>query len=79
MTTTDNNLRDKLIHRINSLSRDKLENIDEYIDLLEGSEQSKQKILSSAGVWKDMDEDIFQSLTVHLHANRQQGSKRIYG
>jgi hypothetical protein len=79
MTTTDNNLRDKVIHRINSLSRDKLENVDEYIDLLEGSEQSKQKILSSAGVWKDMDEDTFQSLTVHLHANRQQGSKRIYG
>jgi len=79
MTTTDNHLRDKIIHRINSLSQDKLENVNEYIDMLEGTEQCKQKILSSAGIWKDIDEDVFQSLTVNLHANRQQGSKRIYG
>ncbi|MEM9672502.1 MAG: hypothetical protein AAF992_07900 [Bacteroidota bacterium] len=79
MTTTENNLRDKIINRISSLAQDKLQNVDEYIDMLEGTEKCKQKILSSAGIWKDMDDDIFQSLTAHLHANRQQGSKRIYG
>ncbi len=79
MTTTENNLRDKIINRISSLAQDKLQNVDEYIDMLEGTEKCKQKILSSAGIWKDMDDDTFQSLTVHLHANRQQGSKRIYG
>lgn len=79
MTATDNNLREKVIHRISSLSQDKLENVVKYIDKLEGTEQCKQKILSSAGIWKDMDEDTFQSLTEHLHANRQMGSKRIYG
>ncbi|MGD1894337.1 MAG: hypothetical protein ACFB15_27535 [Cyclobacteriaceae bacterium] len=79
MSTTENNLRDKIINRISSLAQDKLQNVDEYIDMLEGTEKCKQKILSSAGIWKDMDDDTFQSLTVHLHANRQQGSKRIYG
>lgn len=77
MKGTKDKLKDRIINRINFLSRDKLKNIDEFIDKLENEKHSKQKILSFAGVWKDLDEETFQNLTENLHANRQKGSERI--
>lgn len=79
MNASKDRLKDKVIDRVNTMSLDKLENIDKFIDELENNEHSRRKILSFAGAWKDMDEETFHDLTKHLHINRQKGSKRIYG
>jgi len=77
MKDTNNKLKDKIIKRIDSLSQDKLKNIDEFIDKLEKEKASKEKILSFAGAWKDLDEETFQDLTENLHSKRQKGNERI--
>jgi hypothetical protein len=77
MKVTKDKLKDKIINRINSLSRDKLKNIDEFIDKLENERHSKQEVLTYAGVWKDLEEETFQDLTEHLHAKRKRGNERI--
>ncbi len=77
MKVTKDKLKDKIINRINSLSRDKLKNIDEFIDKLEIEHHSKQKVLSFAGMWKDLDDETFQDLTEHLHTKRKRGNERI--
>lgn len=79
MNASKDRLKDKVIDRVNTMSLDKLENIDKFIDELENNEHSRRKILSFAGVWQDIDEETFQDLTKHLHVNRQKGSRRIYG
>lgn len=70
-------LKDQIIHRIHSLSPEKLKELDQFIDLLEHHKNSKQEILSFAGAWKDLNQDVFRSLTQDLHHNRKKGSKRI--
>lgn len=62
---------------MNSLSRDQLKDVDAFIDQLENGKHAKQKILSFAGAWKDLDEETFQDLTENLPAKRQKGSERI--
>lgn len=64
-------LKDKIIHRVRTLNREQLENIDAYIDQLKEGKNAKHKILSFAGAWKDLDEDTFQDLTENLQANRK--------
>jgi hypothetical protein len=77
MRITKDKLKDKIINRISSMSRDRLKNIDEYIDQLEQKNKKKQEILSFAGSWKDIDEEVFNDFTDHLHANRTLGNDRI--
>ncbi|MEQ9442062.1 MAG: hypothetical protein RIG62_23685 [Cyclobacteriaceae bacterium] len=75
--TQPDTLKDKIIRRIDDLSPEKLKELDQYIDQLENHKNSKQKILSFSGGWRDLDEEVFLSLTEILHDNRKKGSKRI--
>ena len=75
--TQPDTLKDKIIRRIHTLSPEKLKEVDQFIDHLENHKNSKQKILSYAGAWKDLNEEVFLSLTEALHDNRKKGSKRM--
>lgn len=77
MNTSSEELKVKIIERINTLSTDKLKNVDEFINQLEVETDHTQKTLSFAGAWKDMDEELFKDLTDKLHTNRQEGEDRI--
>ena len=55
--TQPDTLKDKIIRRIDELSPEKLKEVDQFIDHLENHRNSKQKILSFSGAWKDLNEE----------------------
>ena len=65
-----NKLRNNLIRKIQRLSVDKLTEISDLLSKVENQFKSKDKTLKLAGSWKDLDQDVFNSLTEKLHDNR---------
>ena len=63
-------LRNRLISKIQQLSAKKLAEINSLLGKPESQVKSTDKILKLAGSWKDMDKDLFASLTDKLHDNR---------
>jgi len=76
MKTKTKQLRNRTIDRINKLPTDKLENVDHFIDRIEKI-NNKEEILSYAGSWKDIDDDLFKEFTTDLHQKRNAERKRI--
>lgn len=52
------------------LSTDKLTEISNVLNKIERQLQSKEKTLTLAGSWKDLDDDLFAELTQKLHDRR---------
>ena len=77
MTEFAYKIRNKLIKRVSSLSRDKLVSLKEFLDQIEPVTCSKEETLSFASSLKDMDDGVFADLTDRLHDNRMQGQERI--
>ena len=65
-----NRLRNSLIKKIQQLSTDKLTEINNLLNKIENKVESKQKTLKLAGTWKDLDQDVFNDLTIRLHDHR---------
>lgn len=65
-----NKLRNNLIQKIQQLSDDKLEQVNDLLDEMEAHENSKQITLQLAGSWKDLNEELFNDLTSSLHYKR---------
>ena len=77
MAEAKNKIKDTLIKRINSMSKDKLKNLEDFINQLESEKNTRDEILSFAGSLKNMEMDFFKDLTDDLHANRKAGLDRI--
>jgi hypothetical protein len=75
---TRDKLTKKLINRIKKLSDDKLDSVERYIDTIENDINEKSEILSFSGIFKGLDQDIMNDLTVDLPKRRIQGTSRIY-
>jgi hypothetical protein len=56
---------------------DKLEELDEYLSKLEQEMGNKNRTMSFAGAWKDIDDSILDDLTTNLISNRQKNRRRI--
>ncbi|WP_020533019.1 hypothetical protein [Flexithrix dorotheae] len=69
--------RNQILKRIHKIPNDKLEELERLISKLEKGITKKSKVLSYAGAWKDIDEEVFDELTVKLHQNRQKNRRRI--
>lgn len=65
-----NKLRNTLIRRLQQLSADKLNEINNLLGKIESQLKSKDKTLKLAGTWKDLDDDFFIEMTEKLHNNR---------
>ena len=72
--TTDTQIRNQLIRRIQKIPSNKLK---ELVAKLELSSPKKDKNLSFAGAWANLDSELFHNLTEKLIDNRQR-SKIIY-
>jgi len=70
-------IRRRLIKKIENLADDKLGSVEKYINSLESEIKNKTEILSSAGIFKDLDSKTFDELTVNLHNTRLRGTSRI--
>lgn len=76
-TRNKNELRKKLIQRIKKLSDDKLNSVDSYLNELESEIRSRTEILSFAGIFKNLDKEVLDDLTINLSKQRSQGNSRI--
>jgi len=69
--------RNQIIRRISRIPKDKLKELDDYISKLEHEIGRKNKTLSFAGAWQDMDESVFEDFTKKLISNRKKNRSRI--
>lgn len=70
-------LRNRLAKRIQRMPTEKLKELDEFISKLEATTGKKEKNLSFAGSWNDMDDDLFREFTENLIEKRQRNKRRI--
>jgi len=69
-------LKEKLKKSIDNLSEEKLQELKGLILNLE-KEQIQDGILSYAGLWADLDADLFRELTEDLSKRRDNKRKRL--
>jgi hypothetical protein len=74
--TTETKIRNRILKRIERISSEQLSALDEYLKKLEKQATKKKKVLSYAGVWKDLDENIFREFTEELVVRRQENKRR---
>ncbi len=73
--TRKEKISQNLFKRIQKLTVEKLQTLEEYVSHLEKGTSSKNDILSFAGIFSDL--DLPEELTTDLHENRKRGSSRI--
>lgn len=74
---TETQIRSQLIRRIQRIPASKLNELSELVTKIELTASKKDKNLSFAGSWTNIDSDTFNNLTENLIDNRQR-NKRCY-
>jgi hypothetical protein len=73
---TETQIRSQLIRRIQRIPSSKLNELSELVSKLELTSSNKDKNLSFAGAWTNIDSDTFNNLTENLIDNRQRNKRR---
>ncbi|RUA29627.1 MAG: hypothetical protein DSY77_14950 [Bacteroidetes bacterium] len=71
---TDAQRRNQILRRISRIPKDKLKELDDYISKFEEVNNNKNRTLSFAGAWQDIDESVFNDLTSSLIERRQKNN-----
>jgi hypothetical protein len=74
---SDTQIRDQLIRRIQRIRADKLKQLDDFAAELEENITHKDKILSFAGAWDNIDDDLIKNFTDKLISRRKSNKRRI--
>jgi len=75
--STDIKIRSQILKRIQKIPSNRLKELDDFISKLEKNAGKKEKILSFAGAWENMETSIFHEFTENLISNRQKNRSRI--
>ncbi|MBW6480528.1 MAG: hypothetical protein K0B37_13960 [Bacteroidales bacterium] len=73
---TETQIRNQILRRIQRIPGDKLKDLSEYVAKLEQNINKKEKILSYAGVWENMEDSAFEELTDKLISRRERNKRR---
>lgn len=73
---SDTDIRNQLIKRIQNIPPDMLSELNVLVTKLEKSASRKAKNLSYAGMWSDIDNDLFKDFSENLIQNRQRNKRR---
>ncbi len=68
--TTEAKIRNEIFGRIEGLPEEQLTKLDMYLKKLALEKTKKDRILSYAGAWKEMDDEIFREFTTELSTRR---------
>ena len=68
--TKTSNLKIEIIRKLEAFSLAKLSQVMAFVKRLDNDEERPKRLLSFAGRWKELDQDIFDDLTTNLHENR---------
>ncbi len=74
---TDTQRRTQILRKINRIPVDKLKELDDFVSKLEEGVIPKSKTISFVGVWRDIDDTVFNDLTNELINHRQRSRRRI--
>ena len=74
--TTETQIRNQITRQVQKIPPYKLNELIKYLDKLEKETNKKNKILSYAGIWENIDEDIFKEFTEALIARREKTQRR---
>lgn len=69
-------IRNQILRIIERMPGEQLSKLDMYLKKLALEKTKKDRILSYAGAWKDMDDNIFRGFTEELIARRQENKRR---
>jgi len=75
--TADNQIRQQIFRKIRRIPASKLNDLNDYLSLLEQTTDKSSKILSFAGSWNNIDETAFDELTSQLISNRSKNARRF--
>jgi len=70
--THSSTLKIEIIQKLELFSITKLSKVLDFVKRLDAKEDRRQRILSYAGVWKNLDQEVLDDLTIHLQLNRSQ-------
>ena len=73
---TETQIRSQILRRIQRIPSNKLNELNEFVSKLEETSSNKDKILSFAGAWENLEPTIFIELTENLISNRQRNKRR---
>jgi hypothetical protein len=73
---TETQIRSQLIRRIQRIPSSKLIELNDLVSKLELTSSNKEKNLSFAGAWINIDSDTFNNLTENLIESRQRNKRR---
>jgi hypothetical protein len=73
----DPKIRSRILRKIQRIPSNRLKEIDDFVSQLESSTNKKEKNLSFAGAWKNIDDSTLEELTDNLIKKRQQNKRRI--
>jgi|GEM_PF-968443 len=74
---TEKNKRSQIISRVKSLPNEQLDTLDLFIKSLEKAGSNETDVLSFAGIFKNMNPEIWDDLTNSLHEKRIAEPQRI--
>lgn len=75
--TVDQRIREQIKEKIEHLPSEKLADILDFLAKIDDQEQHVREILSFAGSWESLDEEVLNDLTVGLHKNRMVSDREI--
>ncbi len=73
---TDTQQRQQILRKIYRIPNEKLKELEDFISKLEPENNRKDRILSFAGSWKNIDDIVFIELTENLISNRERNKRR---
>ena len=73
---TETQIRSQILRRIQRIPSNRLVELNEFVSKLEQTSSNKDKILSFAGAWENLDSYAFDELTENLISNRQRNIRR---
>ena len=73
---TDTQIRSRILRRVQRIPASRLNELDEYISKLEEPTSKRERVISYAGVWADLEGEVLDELTVNLLSRRQTNKRR---
>ncbi|NCA86547.1 MAG: hypothetical protein EOM83_13405 [Clostridia bacterium] len=73
---SETKIRNQILRIIERMPGEQLSKLDMYLKKLALEKTKKDRILSYAGAWKDMGDNIFRGFTEELIARRQENKRR---
>lgn len=75
--TKNSKLKIEILQKLEVFSMAKLKRVLAFVTKLDSDSERRKRLLSYAGTWKEIDQELFDDLTNHLHTNRSKDIRSL--